>query len=350
VVIKCIGFSLVLPYPYEVRAIMTDKVLQSVKPFDASRAVLDDYLSGYPARLMPPYSELMMESFLLGKVAGNTRLLAFDWEGRIYGMPMRVVLSYNVMQGKIESQDWLMTFCNACDTGMVFSPKLEERTLHFQRRGSYDGLLLIWDEETDSYWQHITGECLHGQSAGQRMRVITTTRHMTVSEALNRDSKAVLLQHTLTEEQEILSKAMEKMRTKPERVEAGIMATIAKEDTRRPRFDLGLGVWDDKGSKYFPLPMLYMQDSIWLTEFHGRSLLVYQLPDAVAPVAAYLSSKRAELVGDTIRLDGGFFIQNDKLVNAQGESKPLERPPQLLMRWYGFSLTFPGCELPQERP
>src|SRR5689334_23091834 len=159
-------------------------------------------------------AQSLSEAMAAGSILADTRLLTFEHEGMLYTFPMSVVLSYNVIQGSIQDKPWMMTFCNACNTGMVFDPVIDGQLLHFRRRGSYDGLLLIWDEETDSYWQHITGEGLHGSSAGKQLHMITTTRQMTAGEALAINGGARLLTTSLTEAQQTLSGMMEKMRAK----------------------------------------------------------------------------------------------------------------------------------------
>ncbi len=320
--------------------------MEAVKTFDAGRAVLQDYLAGYPARLRVEERHPLNDALAQGLVMPETRLLAFELAEALYVIPMNTVLSYNVIQGRAHDQDWMMTFCNACNTGMVFDPVIEGRVLHFQRRGSYDGLLLIWDEETDSFWQHITGSCLYGASQGRRLRVLTPSRQMSATEAVARAGGVWFLHSTLTPEQEALSKAMEKMRNKPERVETGIVETIAEEDTRRPRFELGLGVWTAQGSEFFPLALLHGHDNAYQTTLDGRPLLIYQEPEALAPVAVYLQSTQARWQNDSLRLDNGSYIQYDRLYTPDGRKPPLERPMQLLMRWYGFALTFPGCRVP----
>jgi hypothetical protein len=329
-------------YPKEAPHMTTSTIA-----FDANRAVLQDYLNGYPARLIVEERQPLAEALAQGNTTPETRLLAFELNDALYVIPMNVVLSYNVIQGAAAGQPWMMTFCNACNTGMVFDPTVDGRLHHFQRRGSYDGLLLIWDEETDSFWQHITGACLHGASQGRHLRVLTPSRQMSASEAAERTGAVWFLNSTLTPEQQSLSKAMEKMRVKPERLESGIMETVAEEDTRRPRFELGLGVWTERGSEFFPLVLLHAHDNVYQTELDGRPLLVYQQPEALAPVAVYYPSARAQWHDDTLRLDDGNSIRNDQLHRADGRVESIERPMQLLMRWYGFALTFPGCRVPR---
>src|SRR5690349_11930391 len=122
----------------------------TLKTFDVGRAVLEDYLDNslYPARLMVSEAQPLGEAVLSGIIPPDARLLTFEHERVLYTFPMSVVLSYNVIQGMIRERHWMMTFCNACNTGMVFDPVVNGQLLHFKRRGSYDGLLLIWDEET----------------------------------------------------------------------------------------------------------------------------------------------------------------------------------------------------------
>jgi uncharacterized protein DUF3179 len=325
-------------------------VTTTLKTFDAGRAVLEDYLDNslYPSRLMVSEAQSLGEAMGAGSIPADARMLTFEHVGVLYTFPMSVVLSYNVIQGTIQDKPWMMTFCNACNTGMVFDPVMDGQLLHFRRRGSYDGLLLIWDEETNSYWQHITGEGLYGSSTGKQLHMITTTRQMTAGEALAINGDALLLTTSLTEAQQTLSGMMEKMRAKPEKVEAGIIATIAEEDKRHPRFELGLGVWSGRGetSTFFPLVMLHMHDNALLTEFDGRRLLIYQVEGAIAPVAAYVDAHPLGWQDDVLRLENSASIRSDLYITPDGQSQSLERPMQLLMRWYGFALTFPGCEVP----
>jgi hypothetical protein len=323
--------------------------MQEVTTFDVRRAMLDDYLdsSVYPQRVELTEGQSLQAAFDTQQIAPDTRLLTFEKDGILYTVPMTVVLSYNVIQVRASNQEsWMMTFCNACNTGNVFDNVVDGKRLNFRRRGAYDGLLLISDEETDSYWQHITGKCLHGESLGKQLRMVTTTRQMTAAQALAAPSKAVVLASPLNVGQQKLSHMMEKMRANPETQTERIISTIAQEDTRRPRFELGLGVWNEQGSAFFPLVAMHENDNVLLTEFCGRRVLIYQMPDAIAPVAAYLEAKRAKWEGDVLRLDGGTFIHNDLYHAPDKEPQPLERPTQLLMRWYGFALTFPGCSLP----
>ncbi len=319
----------------------------AVRAFDPARAQLEDYLDTtvFPARLEVSRSMPLQEALDSHVVTEDTRLFTFEYQETLYAFPMRVVLAYNVMQGQLEDrQPWLLTFCNACNTGTVFDPVVDGQLLHFKRRGAFDGMLLVWDEETGTYWQHITGEGLYGAKRGSILRTIAHTRTMSAGEAIKRSNTA-LYTSTLNDMQTKLASFAEKMRDDPSRVAGTILTTVEKDDDRRPRFELGLGIWNGNKSQFYPLIMLYDHNNAWFSTFNGQRTLVYQAPEAVSPVAVYTNADSARWEGDTLRFSDGTHLKDDALYSADGEKLTLTRPSQLLMRWYGFALTFPGTDV-----
>ncbi len=63
------------------------------------------------------------------------------------------------------------------------TPVIDGNVHQFMELGLYDGLVLLGDKETQSYWHHITGESLYGPLAGKKMPV-QNIFHTTVEEAL----------------------------------------------------------------------------------------------------------------------------------------------------------------------
>ena len=322
--------------------------------FNLQNAVLEDYLDSnlYPPRLEITTTQPLKQAIDTGVLAPNTELLTFEYDGQLMAFPLTTVVCYNVIQGELNDKPWMMTFCNACNAGMVFNPVLNDETLRFQRRGSYNGLLLIWDENTDTYWNHITGQAIHGNQTGAQLDVLTATRHMKASEALASHADARVLITTPSEAEADLSKLMLKMQKNPQKFSDVAVDMLTQEDTRLPRYTLGLGMWNStEHSVYYPVTSIYANNNVLLTKFEGRNLLIYQSPDAVAPTAVYIDDvTSAYWQDDVLRLSNGGQIQNEQYTNADKEVELLERPMQLLMRWYGFALTFPNCEIGETTP
>lgn len=46
-----------------------------------------------------------------------------------------------------------------------------------------------------------------------------------------------------------------------------------------------------------------------------------------------------------VHLDNGAIVRDGVLFDRGGKRAATERPDQVFTRWYGFALTFPGCEI-----
>jgi len=46
-----------------------------------------------------------------------------------------------------------------------------------------------------------------------------------------------------------------------------------------------------------------------------------------------------------VRLDNRSVVRSGVLFDRGGKRQTVERPQQVFTRWYGFALTFPGCEV-----
>ncbi|SVE34772.1 uncharacterized protein METZ01_LOCUS487626, partial [marine metagenome] len=65
-------------------------------------------------------------------------------------------------------------------------PTIEGQTYNFINSGLYDGLFVLQDTETETLWNHMTGEAVYGLHAGLNMP-ISNLLHMNVKKALATD-------------------------------------------------------------------------------------------------------------------------------------------------------------------
>jgi len=177
------------------------------------------------------------------------------------------------------------------------------------------------DEQSKSLWDHITGECFEGALKGERLQfwhVALTT----VEAELARNPNAILLKSG----HRSLKKAMLKwihstllgdksfINREKTRLNAYFRGSMSGDiDARLPEGEQGLGVTDsqDRG-KFYPLRLL-PKGRVLTDEWQGRTLLVERGAIDGVPLARWA--------------DGG------------------EPPMQLLSRWYGFSFTYPECDI-----
>ncbi len=227
------------------------------------------------------------------------------------------------------------------------TPLVDGKVHSFETRGLYDGLSILWDAETGTIWNHITGVGLDGPLAGRRLGPIGNLIHTTVEAALDADpdTRVAISERPIARETRWAALA--------EKVPALMPLfrnTMGREDTRRPTMDVGLGVWsDEEHARYYPLDALIQSDKVLFDRFGGRRVVIYFDPVARAPMAIFTAADRATWKGTDLLLSTGEVLRRGTLYDTGGQPKATERPLQLFTRWYGWSLTFPRTSVHGKR-
>jgi hypothetical protein len=126
---------------------------------------------------------------------------------------------------------------------------------------------------------------------------------------------------------------------------ARFVGTLGEEDTRRPRMELGLGVWVGKTYRYYPVTRIQERGGALLDRLDERTLLIYIDPETNTPAALYVETAKAAIESKDVILDNGSVVRSGVLLDRRGQRLKMERPQQLFTRWYGWALTFPGAEV-----
>lgn len=243
-----------------------------------------------------------------------------------------------------------------CNSGTGLVPVVDGKLHHFNYVGIYDGLAVVQDRESKTLWNHVTGEAMYGPLVGHTLKQSSNLLHMNVRQALAIDASMPIAisdrQYFVGEK--VLGTAPGFLggrgaeRWAPDNPNAQIVPafvpTLGREDTRRPRMDIGLGVWTASTHRYYPMELLRKRGA-FIDQIDGRNMLVYIEPETATPVAMFVGARGATIDGRDVRLDNGSIVRMGILLNRDGRRQTAERPQQLFTRWYGFSLTFPGSEI-----
>ncbi len=229
-----------------------------------------------------------------------------------------------------------------CNTGVGLTPLVDGQLHHFQARGLYDGLFLMWDEESGTYWNHITGDALYGPLVGTKLP-LENVLHTTPELALAEDELTRIA---------VSGQSPRRRggggRSWVDRVpvlRGMFRRTIDEEDDRRPTMDIGLGIWNDGAARYFALEVVLEHESVVIDTFAGRRVLVFVEPTANVLWGQYTTADSAWWDGKDLRLSSGELIRQGVTYDGEGEPVITERPLQVFTRWYGFALTFPHTEI-----
>ena len=238
-------------------------------------------------------------------------------------------------------------------------PTIDGRMGRFDNVGLYDGLFVMQDRETRTLWNHITGEALYGPMVGRTLGPLGNVLQMTVRQALTLDPA---MRVAISDGAYFVAGRQRGTapglgggrgaapggghRLSPDAALSDMfITTLGREDTRRPRMDLGLGIWTDRTWRYYPIERIRERGEAFIDRIDGRTVLVYVDPETFTPAAIFVDAKSARLEGKDVRLDSGHILRSGLLLTARGERQSAVRPQQVFTRWYGFALTFPGTEV-----
>jgi Protein of unknown function (DUF3179) len=147
----------------------------------------DDWKTDFTKRLVP------LEEFQPGgppkdgipaiDVPHFTRAEDVDWIGdrepvisvtigdETRGYPIQILMWHEIGNDRIGAVPIAVTFCPLCNTALVFDRRLDGEVLDFGTTGKLrDSDLVMYDRQTESWWQQFTGEALVGDLAGKELR------------------------------------------------------------------------------------------------------------------------------------------------------------------------------------
>ncbi len=216
---------------------------------------------------------------------------------------------------------------------------------HFGARGLYNGGLLLGDRETGSFWQHLTGRCVHGPLQGRRIEGFPLL-HTDASQALSAYPAAQIALSRLSLRQRAIIRAQEGvLYLLGGRLPPGFQLTMGKEDHRLPRMERGLAVWTERTQRFYPMATLQARGNALIDELDGRRALVYVDPTSGTPTCMCTDATACNWQDGALVLDTGGCIRGAILYDAQGTALPGDRPSQSITCWYSYAFTFPGGEI-----
>lgn len=232
-----------------------------------------------------------------------------------------------------------------CNSGVGLSPIVNGKAHQFGHRGLFNGLSVLGDYQTGSYWDHITGRCIHGPLLDYQLDV-SPLSHTHAAQVLESRPEALLAISKQRLFQRLMGRVAEWTRlTKRGFVPPGFRKTMGRADRRLPRMQIGLGVWTDDARRFYPIEQLKREGNLINDQFDRRTLVVYMDPSTRSPAALFNDLGKAAWECDTLVLGAGRSLQDGVVHDARGQPVKVQRPMQVFTRWYGFSYTFPGCEI-----
>lgn len=142
--------------------------------FSRHSVPLGEFSSGGPPRDgIPPIDEPRFTSASDARGVDREPVIAVEVGGSARAYPIRILIWHEIVNDTISGTPIAATFCPLCNTSIVFDRRLGGRELRFGTTGNLRlSDLVMWDSETESWWQQFSGEAVVGELTGARLERI----------------------------------------------------------------------------------------------------------------------------------------------------------------------------------
>jgi hypothetical protein len=125
---------------------------------------------GIPAITNPQMETVEQASAWLNP---QSPVIVVEVEGEARAYPQAILMWHEIANDEVGGVPLSITFCPLCNSSIVFDRRVGEAVLEF----GVSGLLrksdmVMYDRQTDSWWQQFTGEGIVGQYAGQSLTLV----------------------------------------------------------------------------------------------------------------------------------------------------------------------------------
>ena len=144
--------------------------------FCRSAVDFDEIIVGHPVKDgIPALIDPAMESVAAAATWLSDRspviAVAIADEARAY--PLAILMWHEIANDVIGGRPVAVTFCPLCNSSITFDRRLQGETLDFGVSGLLrHSDLIMYDRQSDSWWQQLTGEGLAGAMAGALLDIV----------------------------------------------------------------------------------------------------------------------------------------------------------------------------------
>jgi hypothetical protein len=127
---------------------------------------------GIPAIDHPKFVSVarMVESNTL---VATEPVIGVEINGEAKAYPLRILIWHEIVNDMIGGVPVAVTFCPLCNSAVVFDRRLGGRVLYFGTTGKLrKSDLVMYDRQTESWWQQFLGEGIVGELTGKRLTML----------------------------------------------------------------------------------------------------------------------------------------------------------------------------------
>jgi hypothetical protein len=143
--------------------------------FSKTTVPLDEIISGGPPRDgIPPIDRpLFKPASEVRDLPGREPVIVYPLNADARAYPLRILMWHEIVNDTVAGIPVAVTYCPLCNAALVFDRRVAGRILDFGTSGLLrHSDLVMWDRQTESWWQQFSGEAIVGAYAGTSLRLL----------------------------------------------------------------------------------------------------------------------------------------------------------------------------------
>ena len=156
--------------PFRTRGFSTD--------FTRRTVAWDSILSGGPPKDgIPAVDAPEFESIAAGDdwIEDPEPVILFSHDGVSRAYPLSILIWHEIVNDEVGGQPVSITFCPLCNASIAFDRNFDGQVLDFGTTGRLrNSDLIMYDRQTETWWQQFTGEGIVGKYAGEQLNFLST--------------------------------------------------------------------------------------------------------------------------------------------------------------------------------
>ncbi|HEX8235730.1 MAG TPA: DUF3179 domain-containing protein [Abditibacteriaceae bacterium] len=253
-----------------------------------------------------------------------------------------------------------ITYCSVCNTGLAFSSIVDDKTLMLDFYGLYNGVVTVFDRNTESVWLQVSGRAVKGPLTGKKLKTLPLL-DTTWGQWKKLHPDTIVMSPDNPFQKFYRPKGVAEPRGYTRFPMPQFASTLTRNDERLPQFDKVLAVTlplpaEDALRRAYPIKALEKANGI-INDTLGDTPVValLDLPTATAYAASRVLDGKT-LTFEARKQPNGQFATYDKETgsrwNLVGKAeagplagKSLTRVDNHLSQWYGWAAFFPDTTI-----
>ncbi len=143
--------------------------------FSKHSVAFDEIMSGGPPKDgIPPIDDPKFAPLAeITDMAETEPVISVSINGDSRAYPLRILIWHEIVNDTVGGVPVTVTFCPLCNSAIVFDRRLDGRVLDFGTTGKLrKSDLVMYDRQTESWWQQFLGEGIVGEMTGKRLKML----------------------------------------------------------------------------------------------------------------------------------------------------------------------------------